>query len=106
MTDEVKHNMQRQEYVARINRVIDYIENNLDGEIGKMTLSGGQFAIGHFELKSDEYEAAWDTLMGGWLPDSGYQPDDRLCYELFHTSPKDDPEGRSKVDICIPVKPL
>jgi len=78
----------------------------VDGEIGKMTLPGGQFAVARFELKDDEYEAAWDALMGGWLPDSGYQPDDRLCYELCHTSPKDNPEGRSKVDICIPVKPL
>ena len=78
----------------------------VDGEIGKMTLAGGQFAVARFELKHDEYEAAWDALMGDWLPDSGYQPDDRLCYELCHTSPKDDPEGRSKVDICVPVKPL
>jgi len=78
----------------------------VDCEIGKMTLPGGQFAVARFELKDDEYEAAWDALMGGWLPDSGYQPDDRLCYELCHTSPKDNPEGRSKVDICIPVKPL
>jgi len=78
----------------------------VDGEIGKMTLPGGQFAVARFELKDDEYEAAWDALMGGWLPDSGYQPDDRLCYELCHTSPKDNPEGGSKVYICIPVKPL
>jgi len=78
----------------------------VDGEIGKMTLPGGQFAVARFELKHDEYEAAWDALMGVWLPQSGYQPDDRLCYELCHTSPKDDPEGRAKVDICVPVKPL
>jgi AraC family transcriptional regulator len=76
------------------------------GEIGKMTLQGGQFAVASFELKSDEYEDAWDELMGAWMPDSGYQPDDRLCYELCHTSPKDHPEGRSRVDICVPVKPL
>lgn len=79
---------------------------SVDGEIGKMTLPGGQFAVAHFMLKNDEFEAAWDALMGGWLPGSGYQPDDRLCYELCHTSPKDDPEGRAKVDICVPVKPL
>jgi AraC family transcriptional regulator len=78
----------------------------VDGEIGKMILPGGQFAVARFELKNDEYEAAWDALMGVWLPESGYQPDDRLCYELCHTSPKEDPEGRAKVDICVPVKPL
>ena len=46
----------RDEYIARINRVIDYIEVN-----------------------PDQYENAWDTVMGGWLPESGYQPDDRVC---------------------------
>jgi AraC family transcriptional regulator len=44
--------------------------------------------------------------MGDWLPDSGYQPDDRPCYELYHNDPKEHPENKCIVDICIPVKPL
>jgi len=81
-------------------------DTSVEGEIGKMTLQGGRFAVARLELKNDEYADAWDALMGGWMPESGYQPDDRLCYEICHTSPKDHPEGRIRVDICVPVKPL
>lgn len=79
----------------------------VDGEIGKMKLEGGQYAVAHFELKgSHEYESAWDMVYGQWLPESGYQPDDRLCFELYHNDPKEDPQGIHIVDICVPVKPL
>ena len=44
--------------------------------------------------------------MGGWMPESGYQPDDRLCYELNHNDPKEHPDHKHIVDICVPVKPL
>lgn len=26
---------------------------------------------------------AWSWLYGVWPPESGYQPDDRLCYETY-----------------------
>ncbi|CAB1077266.1 hypothetical protein D1AOALGA4SA_5059 [Olavius algarvensis Delta 1 endosymbiont] len=45
-------------------------------------------------------------LMGGWMPQSGYQPDDRFCYELNHNNPKEHPENKHVVDICVPVRPL
>ena len=45
-------------------------------------------------------------VFGGWLPESGYQPDDRLCYEIYQNDPKEHPEGIHIVDICVPVKPL
>ena len=51
-------------------------------------------------------DKAWDEVMGKWLPESGYQPDDRPCYELYHNDPKTHPEGKFLVDICVPVKPL
>jgi AraC family transcriptional regulator len=78
----------------------------VDGEIGSMTVPGGRFAVGRFELSQDEYEDAWKLIFGTWLPGSGYQPDDRLCYELYHNDPKEHPENKCIVDICIPVKPL
>jgi AraC family transcriptional regulator len=44
--------------------------------------------------------------MGHWLPQSGYQCDDKPCYELYLNDPKQHPEGRCIVDICVPVRPL
>ena len=82
-------------------------EIEVDGEIGKMTIAGGRFAVAGFELEgSHEYEAAWNMVFGEWLPESGFQPDDRLCYEIYHNDPKEHPKGHHIVDICIPVKPL
>ena len=79
----------------------------VEGEVGKMDVPGGKFAVGRFELAgSEEYEEAWNLVFGGWLPESGYQPDDRLCYELYQNDPKEHPEGIHIVDICLPVKPL
>lgn len=77
-----------------------------DGEIGRMTVPGGKFALARFELADDEYQEAWDTVFGSWLPQSGYQPDDRLCYELYRNNPEEHPEKKCIVDICVPVKPL
>ncbi|MFH1197206.1 MAG: AraC family transcriptional regulator [bacterium] len=81
-------------------------DTKVDGEVGKAVIPGGKFAVGHFELLSNEYPDAWNAIMGIWLPQSGYQCDDRLCYELYLNSPKDHPEGKCIVDICVPVKPL
>ncbi len=82
-------------------------DTRVDGEIGKMTVPGGKFAVAGFELESsNEYEEAWNMVFGKWLPGSGFQPDDRLCYEIYHNDPKEHPKGHHIVDICIPVKPL
>ncbi len=78
----------------------------VDGEIGKMALDPGDYAVGHFEINEDEYTEAWNHLMGGWLPQSGYQPDDRTCFEMNLNDPSKHPENKHIVDICIPVKPL
>lgn len=77
-----------------------------EGEIGRTTVPGGSFAVGRFELGVKDYAQAWYTVMGGWLPESGYQPDDRLCYELYHSDCNEHPEQKAIVDICVPVRPL
>lgn len=79
---------------------------SVDGEIGKMTVPAGKYAIAHFEINPDQYQDAWDTVYGGWLPESGYQPEDGPCYELYLGDPKTHPEGKHIVAICMPVKPL
>jgi AraC family transcriptional regulator len=78
----------------------------VEGEIGTTVIPGGQFAVGHFELGMDEYAQAWATMAGGWLPESGYQFDDRLAFELYRNNPEEHPQGKCVVDICIPVKPM
>lgn len=78
----------------------------VDGEIGKLAISGGRYAVGHFELNEDQYQDAWNAMFAQWLSESGYQPDDRLCFELYLSGPADEPGKKHIVDIYIPVRPL
>jgi AraC family transcriptional regulator len=77
----------------------------VDGEVGTMTVEGGQYAAARFELHPHEYGDAWNSFYG-WLPDSGFQPDDRPAFEQFLGDPKDHPEGKHTVAIHVPVRPL
>ncbi len=81
-------------------------DTEVSGEIGKMILKGGRYAIARFEIEPDQFQAAWDTVYGGWLPESGFQPDDGPTFEWFHSTPKEHPQGKFVVSICVPVKPL
>jgi AraC family transcriptional regulator len=74
-------------------------------EIGLMTIAGGTYAVGRFELTPPEFEAAWGMMYGAWLPQSGYQPDDRPPLELCDNDPSTHPEGKHLVRICVPVRP-
>jgi len=76
------------------------------GDIGTMTIPGGTFAVAHAEIDGTQYGEAWDRLICDWLPQSGYQPDARMCFEMYLNDPRKHPEGKHVVDICEPVRPL
>ena len=77
-----------------------------EGEIGRMSLPAGKYAVAHFEIDTHEFEAAWSAVYGSWLPESGYQPADSPCFELYHNDPNQHPEGKHILDICVPVMPM
>lgn len=80
-------------------------EVKTEGEIGKMNIPSGKFAVGHFEIDVTEFEQAWNTMCI-WVSESGYQPADGNPYELYHQDPEHHPENKFVLDICIPVKVL
>jgi len=82
------------------------VGTSVEGEVGAMTIPGGKFAVAHVEIDRTQYVEAWDRLIGDWLPRSGYQPDDRLCYELYLNKPEEHPEKKHIADICEPIRPL
>lgn len=77
-----------------------------EGEVGITTIPAGKYAIAHFEINGDEFEQAWDLIYSEWLPNSGYQPDERCCFERYLSDPKQHPQGKHIIEVCIPVKPL
>ncbi|NLF41136.1 MAG: AraC family transcriptional regulator [Bacteroidales bacterium] len=78
-------------------------DTKVDGEVGKMEVDGGSYAVGRFELDDTQFTEAWSWFYGQWLPASGYQCDDKPCLEMYPEEPKN---GKFIVDICVPVKPL
>ena len=76
------------------------------GDVGQMIVDGGRFAVGHFTLDDQDYGEAWYSLAGGWLPSSGYEPDDRNPYERYPFDEADAGPDKRRVDICLPVRPL
>ena len=78
----------------------------VEGEVGKMMIPGGKYAMARFEISPDRYGDAWNAVFGGWFPESGYQPADGPGYELYHNNPEEHPERKHIFDIVVPVKPL
>jgi len=78
-------------------------ETKIDGEIGKMEIEAAKYVIARFEVTASEFQQAWEWIYGQWFPSSGYQPDDKPCFEMYPEEPKN---GKFIVDICVPVKPI
>jgi AraC family transcriptional regulator len=74
-----------------------------EGQIGLQSLHGGPYAVCHFELRADRFPQAWEDAYV-WLVNSGYESEDRPCYELYHNNAAEHLEGKWLFDICIPLK--
>jgi AraC family transcriptional regulator len=77
----------------------------VDGEIGKMIVERGKYAVGHFEITETGFQEAWNTMCA-WFTESGYQQGDGNSYELYYNDHTEHPEKKFILDICIPVKLL
>jgi AraC family transcriptional regulator len=78
-----------------------------DRAVSVTDVAGGRCAIATFEGSAREIQGAWDRVFADWLPRSGYQPDDRPCYELYRGNPmKDTKSGVFRCELYLPVRPL
>jgi len=51
-----------------------------------------------------ELEPAYRWLFRTWLPQSGEQPDDQPCFELYLDDPRQLPPTEWLTDVCLPLK--
>ena len=78
-----------------------------DRWVNLMDVPGGRYAVAAFTGSAHEIENAWDRVFRAWLPDSGYQPEDRPCFELYRGDPETPGKaGALRCDLCLPVRPL
>lgn len=86
-------------------------EQEVSGEVGKLSLPAGRYAEAEFRVNAQQFAGAWNWVFGVWMPESGYQPADGLCYERYRDSePEAEIDGSTghsfDVTICVPVMPL
>lgn len=79
----------------------------LSGSPLRTELPDGRYACTRFEGTVDDIDAAWQRLLGGWLPSSGLQLDARPMLEHYPVESTFDPQtGVFDCNLCIPVAPL
>jgi AraC family transcriptional regulator len=81
----------------------DFVADRL---VDVMDVPGGRYAVAQFVGTAHEIEGVWDRVFAGWLPGSGFQPDDRPCYEVYRGDPIDGPRGVFRCDLHLPVRRL
>ncbi len=77
------------------------------GRVNVTDMPGGKCAVLAFRGTAFEIERGWHDFFSAWLPGSGYQPDDRPCFELYRAQDEVDPNtGIFKCELCAPVRAL
>src|SRR5262245_11838829 len=78
-----------------------------DRSVSLMDVAGGRCAVAPFEGSAHEIQGAWDRIFSSWLRSSGYQPDDRPCFELYRGDPmKGARSGAFRCELHVPIRPL
>ena len=72
-----------------------------EGNIQIMEIPAGKYLIGSFEILSSEYEFAWGEVMQQ-MNESNLIPTGTM-YESYKNDPRQHPEGKHVVDICVAV---
>ena len=67
-------------------------------------LPGGKSAILTFKGPYVGLSAAYDSLFGGWLPQSGETPADEPCYEIYLNDPRSTVPEDLLTEIVLPLK--
>jgi len=75
------------------------------GEIGVQAIAGGRYACARFTGAAADIHGAWMRFIGQWIPDHGYQCDDRPAIELYEPDFTVDPKtGVFSCLMCMPVR--
>jgi AraC family transcriptional regulator len=76
------------------------------GDVNVTDVAGGKYAASAFVGDARAIGTAWDRLFGEWLPQSGYQPDHRPCFELYQGEFHDPKTNGFRCELCLPVRAL
>lgn len=69
-----------------------------------LNIPGGKTAVLLYKGPYSGIHAAYHSLFGNWLPESGQEPADQPCYEIYLNDPRDTPPAELLTEICLPLK--
>ncbi|MDP5218062.1 AraC family transcriptional regulator [Ruegeria sp. 2205SS24-7] len=67
-------------------------------------IPGGKTAVLTYKGPYSGLHAAYHSLFGNWLPESGEEPDDQPCYEIYLNDPRETAPEDLLTEICLPLK--
>jgi AraC family transcriptional regulator len=73
-----------------------------ESEIFAETIEAGKFIVGSGEVTLDDFEKSWVALFL-WMKENGYSVRKAFPFEIYNTNFKEHPEGKMRVDFCIPI---
>lgn len=82
----------------------DELNKEAHSEVDFTRLPGGLYGMYQFYDTVDNFAITYQSIFGQWLPKSEYEPDDRYCLEYCMNNPSEDPEGKAKIDLYVPIK--
>lgn len=84
----------------------EYLQAKEDEILGVMSLEGGLYAVGHFQIQQEQFSDAWDYMYRVWLMTSGYVPRNSDPFEVYRNNPEEDENHVIEVDIYVPIEPI
>ena len=69
-----------------------------------LQIPGGKTAVLTYKGPYSGIPAAYHSLFGNWLPQSGQEPADQHCYEIYLNNPRDTAPEDLLTEICLPLK--
>lgn len=87
-------------------KVPDGACEDVENEIGVMSIPAGKYVVGHFNVSVEECSQAWDYMYEEWLLGSGYLPGVSYPFEVYQNDPYKSKDHKCFVDIYLPVEPI
>ncbi|MBI9102479.1 MAG: AraC family transcriptional regulator [Spirochaetales bacterium] len=81
-------------------------EYELESNINETRIPGGKYGIMAVEHTSEAIAEGWEIIFSQWLPESGYQLDDRPIFERYTGGSVYTNIEPKTCEICIPVRKL
>ena len=75
-----------------------------DNELGKYSIGAGKYASFDFFDTADKISIYYDFIYREWFPGEGWYPANKPAFDIYLNDPDNDPEGRLKMTINIPVE--